>query len=218
MIRPAQYLADLLYPRKCLLCEKLLGKDETDLCHRCRTEAESFSGTKKEIPFVAGWTALWYYEGTVRDSLLRYKFSNHRSYAETYGRFLAMKLSEEGLSFDLLTWVPVSRRRKWKRGYDQDYLIAAALGKELGIRPIAVLRKIRNNRPQSGMQSASARRANVLGVYRPVHPEMLTGKRILLIDDIITTGATVSECARVLLTAGAAEVTCAAVAAGKQRK
>ena len=68
-------------------------------------------------------------------------------------------------------------------------------------------------RDRSSIREREQRRANVLGAYRAIRPEALAGKRILLLDDIITTGATVSECARVLQTAGAAQVLCAAVAA-----
>ena len=97
-------------------------------------------------------------------------------------------------------------------------LLAKAVGKELGMKPERTLKKLRNNPPQSGMKDFSARRANVLGVYRVIDPENLRGKRVLLLDDIITTGATVSECARTLLTAGAKEVYCVAVAANKEKR
>jgi predicted amidophosphoribosyltransferase len=76
---------------------------------------------------------------------------------------------------------------------------------------------VRNNPPQSGINGAAARRANVLGVYRAVQQEQISGKRILLLDDILTTGATAGECARVLLTAGAKEIHCGVVAATQHR-
>ena len=168
----------------------------------------------KKLPFLADWYALWYYEGVVRSSLHRYKFRGAQSYAPVYGRLLAMQLLRrfpEG--FDILTWVPVSPRRKWDRGYDQVELLARAVGAELELRPLRTLRKIRHNPPQSGITGQAQRKANVLGVYEAVQPSAFLGKRILLLDDVITTGATASECARVLLTAGAKEVICAAIAA-----
>lgn len=128
-----------------------------------------------------------------------------------------MKLSAENARFDLLTWVPISTRRRWRRGYDQGKLLAQALGKELSVQPYALLKKQRNNRPQSELGDASQRRANVLGIYRCVEPELVRGKRVLILDDVLTTGATAGECARVLLTAGAAEVSCATVAAASHQ-
>ena len=118
--------------------------------------------------------------------------------------------------FDVLTWIPVSRARKFRRGYDQVELLARSVGKELAVELVPVLRKIRNNRQQSKIRDAAVRRANVLGVYRVTDPDSVRGKRVLLLDDILTTGATASEAARVLLTAGAKEVHCAAVAASRK--
>ena len=203
----------LLFPPKCVLCGRLLERNETDLCHNCRCVTPEFPKSNLKLPYLAHWSALWYYEGTVRGSILRFKFHNARSYAQAYGRHLAMKLLSENVSFDILTWVPISKLRRWRRGYDQVQLIAEAVGSELGIRPVPTLNKIRNNRPQSHLGNAAQRRANVLGAYRLTDGAQVKGKRILLLDDIITTGATAGECARVLLTAGAKDVSCAAVAA-----
>lgn len=203
----------LLFPPKCVLCGKILQKQETDLCHRCRAEAPACQSGHIKRTFLDSWVAVWYYEGNVRSSLLRYKFSRARQYSAVYGRLLAMKLTETHPDgFDLMTWVPISRRRKVQRGYDQVELLAKAVGRELGMEPVRVVDKIRHNRPQSGITGQAQRRANVLGVYRAVHPELVQGKRVLLLDDIMTTGATAGEAARVLLTAGAKEVHCGVIA------
>ena len=208
----------LLFPPKCVLCSKLLEQNETDLCHSCRCDTQEFPARNLKLPYLAHWSALWYYEGNVRRSILRFKFNGARSYAQTYGRLLAMKLLSEGADFDILSWVPISRLRKWRRGYDQVQLIAEAVGKELGVTPVSTLIKFRNNRPQSRLGSAPQRRANAMGVYRLAKGIDVQNKRILLLDDIITTGATAGECARVLLTAGAKEVSCAAIAAASHHK
>lgn len=209
-------IANLLFPPKCLLCRTVLEDDELDLCHSCRIEAPECPISQKKLPFIDSWASVWYYEESVRRSILRYKFYGARSYAASYGRLLAMKLAQlhpEGN--DVLTWVPISKLRKLRRGYDQVELLADAVGKELGLKPVCLLKKIRNNPPQSGITGTAQRRANVLGVYQIVQPELVQGKRILLLDDVITTGATLGECARVLLTAGAKEVHCGAVAAAR---
>ena len=162
---------------------------------------------------------MWYYNDKVRHSMLLYKFYSRRSYGDIYGRLLAMKLLRDPLCrYDILTWVPVSARRKWRRGYDQVELIALSCGQELMTPAVATLRKIRHTKPQSRLSDFARRKANVLGAFAVIDPATVAGKRILLIDDIITTGATVSECSRVLLTAGAKEVHCAAVAALNKEK
>lgn len=212
-------IAKLLFPPKCILCRKLLQDQETDICRECRTEISDCVKAKRSIPFLESWAALWYYEGRVRASLLRYKFSGHRAYAAAYGRLLAMKIAREHPEgFDVLTWVPVSALRRLRRGYDQVELLARAVASELGCSAVPTLKKIRNNPPQSCITGDAQRRANVLGVYKAMEPDRFRGKRVLLLDDIVTTGATVSEAARVLLTAGAREVHCAAIAAVSQQK
>ena len=193
-MRALYRLLDLLFPPKCVLCGRLLDREETDLCGACRREGPVFSGGGMSIPFVTAWMAVYRYEGLARDSLLRFKFGGRQSYAAAYGRLLAARIQGElRAEFDLLTYVPVSPRRRWSRGYDQVRLLAEAVGRELGQKPVRALKKIRHNPAQSSLRER--------------------GQRILLLDDIITTGATVSECARVLQTAGAAQVLCAAVAA-----
>lgn len=210
---------NLLFPPKCILCGAVLQKDELDLCRSCRVDSPECPQSRVKLSFLDSWAAVWYYEGNIRKSLLRYKFRRARHYAAGYGRLLAMKLlTQYPEGFDLLTWVPVSRIRKFTRGYDQVELLARAVGAELGMEPVATLRKIRHNRPQSRITGQAKRRANVLGVYRAICPETVEGKRVLLLDDIITTGATAGECARVLLTAGAKEVHCGCVAAARHHK
>ena len=211
-------LLQLLYPPKCLLCRKILAKDELDLCRKCRADGPECINFRKKLPFIDSWAAVWYYEGNARRSLLRYKFRGARNYAQGYGRLLAMKLLEEHPEgFDLLTWVPISSIRRFFRGYDQVELLAHAVGLELGMEPMPLLRKIRHNRPQSSIVGEAKRRANVLGAYRAENAELLRGKRILLLDDIITTGATAGECARVLLTAGAKEIHFGAMAVARHQ-
>lgn len=206
-------LNQLLFPPKCILCQKILTPGLVDLCAQCRTQTPEFTKSKKRHSFLARWTAVWYYRGSVRNSILRYKFQRRVSYAPAFGRFLAMKLQEAELDdFDVLTWVPISAARLRVRGYDQMVLVTRAVGQELGVEPEKTLVKIRNTPPQSSLRGFARRKANVLGAYQVADPQRIKDKRILLLDDVITTGATASECARTLLTAGAKEVTFAAIA------
>lgn len=206
----------LLFPPKCVLCKKFLSRQETDLCHSCRENAPVFRRSKSKIPFVAQWTALWYYKDDVKSSIHKFKFGGRRTHADAYSRLLGMKLqSSPCREADIITWVPVSFPRRWKRGYDQSALLAQALSRELGIPCKRLLRKTRHTPPQSGIHKAAERRANVLGAYRVTSPKELQGKTVLLIDDVVTTGATASECAKTLLTASAKQVLFAAVAAAQ---
>lgn len=207
-----------LFPAKCILCRTILGSEETDLCRACRTDQPEYPYGRKKVPHIADLTAVWRYEGQVRKSLHRYKFSNARHYAASYGRLLAMRVSRDLPRPDIVTWVPVSAKRQHKRGYDQAALLAGTAAPELQLPCVQLLEKFRDNQANSGLKEPAQRRANVLGVYRVVRQQDFHGKRVLLLDDIVTTGATASECARVLLTAGAKEVYFAAVAAAQLNK
>ena len=212
-------LLRFLFPPKCVLCQQLLTDRQTDFCHSCRTNAPQFTKIKFKPTFVARWTGVWYYKDNVRASILRYKFSNKRFYAHAYARMLALKLQAEGLDrFDVLTWIPVAPLRRLKRGYDQVKLLAKALGQELDAKPVPTLKKVRNTPPQSGIPDAARRRANVLGAYKAVNTASFAGKRVLLLDDILTTGSTAGECAKVLLTAGASAVDLAVLAVASHNK
>lgn len=207
-------MINLIFPRKCLLCEKILSKQEVDLCHACRESIESFPETKNTFSFVAGWTAMWYYKENVRHGILRYKFYGKRNRSENFGRLLAMHLLQRNYaSFDVLTWVPLSAARLRKRGYDQVEQVGKTVARELGQPLVPTLKKIRDTSTQSTLLTTDARRANVMGAYVVTDPEAVKDKRILLLDDVITTGATASECAKTLLFSGAKEVYCAALAA-----
>ena len=206
-------ILEWLFPGKCVLCRSILSKEETDLCRSCRLDQPEYPYGKKKVTHVTDLTAVWMYQGHAASSLKRYKFSNARHYAPVYGRLLAMRIARDLPRADLITWVPVSAKRLRQRGYDQVELLAQAVSAELGIPAVKTLEKFRDNQANSGLSDPAERRANVLGVYRPVQPERFRGKRVLLLDDIVTTGATASECARVLLTAGAGEILFGAVAA-----
>lgn len=203
----------LLYPPKCVFCHRLLEDGEPPVCLRCEKRLPRTSSQgRQRFPYVSQCVAPFYYEEMVRDSLRRFKFANRREYAWTYGPMVAACIREAELEFDLLSWVPLSRKRLRKRGYDQCALLAQAVGEALGCTPEPLLRKKRHTPPQSQTGSAEKRRANILDAYEVKKPEAAAGKRILLLDDIVTTGSTLSECARTLRLAGAKDVLCAAVA------
>lgn len=212
-------ILNLFFPPKCVLCRKVLTKEQTDLCPDCRQMAPVFPESKIKLSFLAHWTGLWYYKDDVRSSLLRFKFSGQRGYAKSYGRLLAMKLQRMGWDdTDMLTYIPISRRRKFTRGYDQTQLLAEAVAEELGLPLTTAVKKIRHTKPQSSLGDAAHRRANILGAYQVIDPVAVKGKRILLLDDIVTTGATAAECARVLLTAGAKEVKLSTIAVADHKR
>lgn len=214
---PLSVLLDLLFPPRCVFCRGLLRGGEQGICAHCQQTLPWIMGpaAEQKPEFVSLCASPLWYQGAVRASFHRYKFKGVSGYAQPYGRLVSQCVRDH-LSgrYDLITWVPLSPERLKKRGYDQAMLLAMATALELGDVAAETLRKVRNVDAQSALSGsdAAARRANVLGVYQVVDPELISGKRILLIDDIITSGSTTSECARTLRTAGASDVVCATLA------
>ncbi|MGN0981470.1 MAG: ComF family protein [Candidatus Limivicinus sp.] len=208
------WLLDLIYPPRCAFCRRLLTGRERGVCRFCRPKLPYVpaDGQVQHFRNVSKCISPLYYYGTVQESLHRYKFLGAAAYADIYGEFIVKCIDENQISCDSITWVPLSRRRLRKRGYDQAELLAKEIGKRLGLQPVRLLKKQRHTKPQSRTGSAEKRRANIAGAYVCPHPEQAAGKRILLVDDIVTTGATLSEAAGVLRKAGAGEVLAATVA------
>ncbi len=208
-------LLDLFFPPRCPFCRKLLAKGEAGLCAACQKDLPWLTGAEAEQKgeFYRVCVSPLRYQGEVRTSIHRYKFEGARGYAGLYGTLVAQCVNDHlAGEYDLITWVPLSARRLRKRGYDQARLLAMAAGKSLGLEGVPTLRKKHEIPAQSGLKGAASRRANVLGVYQALDPAALAGKRILLVDDVLTTGATLGECARTLRTAGAERVVCVTLA------
>ena len=211
-------LLDLLFPPKCPFCRSILKDRETIVCAECRRSLPWTQGAAREQRFrhIERCVSPLYYEDLVRRSLLRYKFGGLSVYAPKYAELMRDALTESGVSFDLIAWAPLGRKRLRRRGYDQARLLAEGLSKLLDAPCAQLLVKTVENPPQSGTGSAEQRRANVSGVYRVTDPALVRDRRILLVDDIVTTGATLSECARVLKASGARSVSAATLARSKK--
>lgn len=212
------FLLDLFFPPKCPFCGKVT--DTRSLCPACEKELPWTAGaeTLRKYSGVPCAVPLWY-EAEARRGILRYKFSGISGAAEVLGEVIARCAAEQfSGEFDTVTWVPVSRKRLKRRGYDQARLLAESACRRWDTVPAELLRKTVDNPPQSGLKDAAARRANVLGVYELCPGASVEGKHVLLVDDIVTTGATLAECAEVLRAAGAASVKCVALAAARPSK
>lgn len=207
------YILHLIYPPKCMFCGKLLKNADDVYCSDCYESLPDFDGPDRKISGFAQVLATFSYEGGVRRSIHNLKFAGLRDNAVVLGAWMAGTVRDKVKKpVDYVSWVPCSNARRWKRGYDQAECLARVVAAELGISCICTLRKKKNNKPQSSLRGGASRRANVMGVYEPVCPEVWQGKRVLLIDDVLTTGSTLAECGKVLRRYGVASLVCAVVA------
>lgn len=219
--RIRECILDILFPPRCVFCQQILNSGKYGICSECQSKLPWITGREAEqkLEFISLCVSPLWYRGDVRESIHRYKFYDRNGYAETFGSLTAQCVTDHlSGEYDLISWVPLSAKRLKKRGYDQAMLLAKVTAIKLNQTAVETLRKIRNTDAQSGIKDDSARRANVLGAYEIVDPEFVAGKRILLVDDVVTTGATLSECARVLRTHGAKDVFCVSLARARGQK
>lgn len=211
-------ILNILFPNKCPFCGKIIESDHS-ICEKCKTSLP-YRPEGKIKQKVSGFDCVitFYYDDMVRSGIRAMKFHRIPTRAAAFAPYLAQTAAEYlGGEFDAITFVPVSRWRNFTRGFDQAQLLAEETAKLWEVKAGKILVKVRNNPPQSSVKTPAERRANVLGAYR-VRPDAdVRGRRFLLVDDVLTTGSTMAECAKLLMESGARSVVCAALAGGHRQ-
>ncbi len=211
-------LADILFPCRCAFCGKKLPVGSDGVCAECEKELP-YTEPDRMLRKVGSHTCAvtFYYEKNVPRGIYTFKFGGRSGRARVFAAYLAATVSETlGGEFDAVTYVPISAQRRRRRGFDQSRLLAQHCCRLWGVKPVRTLGKMRNNPPQSSVKTENERRKNVQGVFRVLPKAEVADRRVLIIDDITTSGATLAECADLLLEAGAASVVCAALAGARQ--
>ncbi len=219
MSKPIDWVLELFFPTRCILCREHLSPGRPRICPRCRESLHTAEDEHKKGDFFSDCVAALYYRDDVRQAILRFKFHGAEAYACAFGELVAERIyAEYPDGFDVLSWVPLAPDRRRKRGYDQTKLIAEDAARRLCVPLTPLLKKRRGVHAQSMTRGREARRANIAGAFSVLPSADVRDKRVLLIDDIVTTGSTLSECAKTLLLAGADEVKCAALAIAKDEE
>lgn len=228
MRRAGRALIDLVYPPLCAICRKPVSEAHA-LCAGCWGEiafldgaACACCGTPFEIdpgpdtlcaachaeppPFERALSVLRYDDAS-KKPILALKRADRHDLVPAFSRWLERAGRELLAEADILIPVPLHRRRLWQRRYNQAALLAHSLARRAAkpSDPLALIR-IKPTPSQGEMPSAKARRRNVRGAFRVARPDAVKDRTVLLVDDVFTTGATVSACARALKRAGARKV------------
>ena len=209
---------DLLFPPSCAVCHSegsflhdgcvaALPRLEQPYCGLCAGPggASRCTWCVAAPPAYDGIRAPLLMEGAVRDMVYGLKYRNLRASAPELARLMAAHLESATLAADLLIPVPLHRRRERERGYNQSRLLARELSVLTGI-PVSerALRRTRDTPPQVAMSGHEERRRNMEGAFECA--ESVAGQSVLLVDDVVTTGSTMSACAGPLKAAGASSV------------
>ncbi len=217
-----RYVKDLFFPPRCVFCDEVIPSSKNPVCPACEKAGIAFIGSpacarcgrekdacvcKKNTLLTDGIAAPYYYEETVRKGIHRFKkvedidritYFSQQAVESMYRAFAEKKV-------DIITTVPPHKNDLTERGFDQLQPIANRISKESHVPYIPLLRKIFETEPQKELP-ADRRAGNLLGAFDVCSKVSLKNKNILLIDDVVTTGSTTNECAKMLKIYGAAHV------------
>lgn len=208
-------LLNLLYPNKCPYCGKTID-NSLEACKDCYSNLPFIFEDKKlkvldnkEILCISTFK----YQTCVKKAIINYKFYSKVSFACAFSNSLhkCFKNKLGNLKFDVITAIPLSKKAKKKRGFNQAELIAKKLARKLNVKYSNILEKYKDNRPQHNL-NIEERKENVAGIYKIKKGIDIKNKKILLIDDIVTTGNTLKEASKIILNGGALDITCLTLA------
>lgn len=205
----------LIYPNVCLVCGKKIDENKTYACEKCK-DILKYS-MKRQVKvysdmYFSKLITCFEYQGLIRNKILAYKFRNKSYLGNSFAQIMSENLQDAKNEFDIIIPVPIHFKRYLERGYNQSEILAKQIAKLLNKKCFTnVLKKAKNVVPQSTLDHI-ARKTNVLNTYQIRNVSKILNKRILLIDDIFTTGATANECAKVLKMHGAKNVIVATIA------
>ena len=194
-------ILQVVYPLNddCIIC-KGSTNDDSWLCESCENKIkyckESFELTRNHKKY--SYYCLAYYSKSISELILRLKYKSDFICANVLGEKMAKLIANNNLSIDFITFVPATRQSLKKRGYNQSELLAMSISEILKIKVISTLDKIRETKDQIGLNE-EMRWQNTLGSYKLKSYVKIKNKKILLVDDVMTTGATTFCCAQELI-------------------
>lgn len=190
-------ILDIIYPfeNKCIICgeENFLG-----ICAYCKSKINKAKSNDQVLVY-------GYYGGVLKELILAFKYEKNFTAADVIIKLLLEIIYSEKVSADIICYVPMSKRSQKKRGFNQCEIIAKNLGDELNIPVSNCIKKVKNTKEQKTL-SKEERLKNVIDAFDISDKKSISGKDIILIDDVITTGATLKECEKILRKYGANKI------------
>lgn len=207
-------ILDIIFPSVCGICGKI---DKNSLCPKCKIKLKEIEKAKilkvKNKNFTEH-AYLFKYNGIIREKIIGYKFKDNSYLYKTFAEIIIKNKKICGFikKYDIIIPVPIHKKRRKERGYNQSELIAKEIAKTLEINiEDNALCKIKNNKAQMLLAKCD-REKNIKDVYEIINLQKIQNKKVLLLDDIYTTGSTANECSRMLKEAGASKVSVLTIA------
>lgn len=200
---------EILYPQTCIICGR---KEKEYVCKKCEKILKNkllYKIDNYKNKYFSKHIYVFKYEGIIRSKIIDFKFNGKSYLAENFAKIILKneKICRFFESYDIIIPVPIHNKRKAQRGYNQSELIAKQICKinnKINIQN-DILIKEKNNVAQSSLNKEQ-RIQNAKNVYKIINKEKILNKKIIIIDDIYTTGSTVNECSKILIKNGAIDV------------
>lgn len=222
-------ILDLVFPRICCTCGKRIAHEEELVCFSCRSKLPKvkFPDQKDneltnrflgKFPVKFGVSYLYFFKSGITQTLMhQFKYNQKPKLGILFGNYLGFEISMADLNsgIDMIIPVPLHRKKLRKRGYNQSLMFAKGLSESANI-PVesGIIARTIYNQSQTH-KSKEERQKSVSNIFQIMEPEKVAGKSILLVDDVITTGATLEACGVLLLNAGCRELSIATMAIAK---
>ena len=218
----ADFLLDLIFPNRCPFCDKIIEWNRP-YCEECFEEIEytnddncskcgqspcscQYKNGKRVFPYYDTCTSVAYYTSSVRDLILNFKYRDNPNISKLIAKMIYEVIENNEYNSPLIVAVPMLAKDKKVRGYNQAELIAKELSKQTGFELIKNnLIKVKNTSSQKKLTEVQ-RRKNLIKAFEVKNKEVFKDREVILVDDVITTGATLSECSKILKRAGAIKV------------
>ena len=208
-------LLQLIFPPKCIFCDSLLKiGSKRYICDNCYHEIPFNYTEINSRGYVDKIIAACSYTGIIRKALIKFKFNDRPGFYRTLAQLFVETtgLYDRRDEFDVIVGIPLHKKRKSDRGYNQAQLLAKEISKKTGIADwSAILERPVYTEAQS-LLNRDKRQKNIKGAFRVLDPKMISGKKVLIIDDIVTTGSTLNECGIILKMCGATYVEAGVIA------
>lgn len=212
-------LLELIFPKKCVLCHKIgsflctacqrnLIRINTATCPGCNSVSEKGRFCKRcrnKTNLTGALFCLYFKDKQTRKIMYEYKYNGLFGMSDILAPLLVGRIEKEKLKYEIISYVPITKKRARWRGFNQSELLAQKIADITGVEFARLLEKIKETKSQVGLKKKE-RAVNLRGAFNVLDKEKVSGKRILLVDDVCTTGTTLSECARSLKENGAKEV------------
>ena len=207
------FMEEIIFPQCCLICGKV---SKNIWCKECKNKIykeaifkEEISTRKQDTYFFNKHIYVFEYKNVIRNLILDYKFNDKSYLYKIFSEIITKNEKICGIlkKYDIIIPVPIHKKRRKQRGYNQSELIAKEIAYNIkNLRyENSVLEKVKNVKPQSLLRKKQ-REQNVKNVYKIVKKEKIKDKKIILFDDIYTTGSTANECCKILKQNGAKEI------------